>query len=338
MRNLYKSPLKLGILGCGRFAQRRILPLLESLPTVKVVCVQKSNLAEAQEVALRFNIPRAVDTRNELLNHPEVEAVWITTPNHSHEADALACAQAHKPTLCEKPLAPTVAAIVRMIEAFHKSSTLLLVGQSLRFKPSIQKAKELLKSGELGSLCSLKAYFSVPVPESDWRHQKSHNGGVLQDIGVHLIDLIRFVSEEEITAVSAFAHPEYDISSSVADQTVSVICKLSSGTLASFECSFAHPFYASFEVIGTRSRLISTYSLRQGYESLETLCHIQENDSKIFLPISSTNIYACELQHFAEAVTHNIPSIIEAEEGLKNQRVIEAIFTSLRTQEKTKVE
>jgi predicted dehydrogenase len=184
MRNLKQSPLRIGILGCGSFAQRRILPILAELDTLQVICLQKRDIHEAKQLAAKFKIPFAVATRDDLLTHPEVEAVMITSPNHRHEEDALACAQALKPTLCEKPLAPTVTAIKKMLEAFQQRSTPLFVGHSLRFKPSIQQAKQLLQKGALGKLLQIRAHFSLFVPQDNWRYKKECGGGVLQDIGV----------------------------------------------------------------------------------------------------------------------------------------------------------
>lgn len=149
--------------------------------------------------------------------------------------DAIACAACSKPTLCEKPLAPTVSGIVKMLEAFQKQSVPLFVGQSLRFKFCVQKAKQLLQSGRLGQLLSIRTHFSVPVPKENWRHQKAQGGGVLQDIGVHLIDLIRFISGEEIQSISATANHDYQNTALEVDQTVAAICRLTDQTLASFE-------------------------------------------------------------------------------------------------------
>lgn len=322
------NPIQLGILGCGSFVQRRILPILGELESIKVVAIQKRNLDDAQQIASKWNIPSVVSTREELLQNPQVEAVFIVTTNDIHEEDAITCAASSKPTLCEKPLAPTAAAIIKMIEIFRKQSTPLFVGQSLRFKFCVQKAKELLKSGRLGQLLSIRAHFSVQVPKENWRHQKVRGGGVLQDIGVHLIDLIRFISSQEIHSIFAKANHDYQPTSPQADQTVTAICRLENQALASFECSFLQPFSSGFEVIGTKARLISNDSLRQSYDSLETLCLI-EDDTKLYFPIRASNIYVQELKHFANALQGLEPSIIDALEGLQNQKVIGAAYRSL---------
>lgn len=322
-------PIQLGILGAGSFVQRRILPILNDIGEINVVAIQKRELIEAQQLASKYGIPNAVSTREELLSFPLVEAVLVATPNHMHEEDVIACATFAKPTLCEKPLAPSVVSIERMIQAFQKQSIPLLVGQSLRFKFCVQKAKELVQSGRLGQLLSIRTHFSIPVPQENWRHLQTKGGGVLQDIGVHLIDLIRFISDEEIESVVAYANQGYKKNGLEADQTVSVLCRLNNQAIATFECSFTQPFSSGFEIIGSKARLVSTDSLRQTYESRESFCLIEQDDTKLYFPIRAANIYAEELKHFAEVLIGAKPSIISAAEGLQNQKVIEAIYHSI---------
>lgn len=337
MRDLKQHPLCLGIIGCGSFIQRRILPALSEVDTIKLVCLQKRDVEEAKKIAKKFNVPYAVSSREDLLNNTEVEAVFIGTPNHMHAEDAIACAKALKPTLCEKPLAPTVEEIKRMLEAFRQSSTPFFVGQSLRFKPSVQIAKQMLQKGTLGTLLHLRACFSIPLPDDNWRQKKEYGGGVLQDMGIHLIDLIRYISEQEVTSIYAATDPWWKPSSLQAEKTVNAICRLSCGGIATFDCSFEQPFHSGFEVIGSKSRLISSNSLRQTFDPIESLCHIQEDDSKLYYPLKASNVYIDELKHFAEAAVGNTNSIIPAEIGLQNQKIVEAAYQSLASQHSTQL-
>ena len=319
MRNLYKDPLRIAILGCGTFAQRRLLMAVPQVDTVKVVCIQKRDLAEAKKVAAKFHIPHAVATREELLRQPDVEAVWITTPNFTHEEDAIACAKAGKPTLCEKPLAPTLEGAVRMIEAFERANLPFFVGHSMRFRPAVRTAQKFVLDETLGKLMNIRIYASIPIPKENWRYKKEYGGGVLQDLGIHLIDLIHFITGEEIESLVVQAHVEE------VDLTIAVLCRLSGGAMASFECSFIQPFYTGFEVIGTHGRLVSQNSLRQTMDPIETLCHIREDDSQMYFPLKAANVYEEELKHFAEAAVGLTPSIIPAEISIKNQKVLDEI-------------
>lgn len=293
----------IGLIGCGSFAQRRILTT--AVEGLRFVCLQKRDLKEAKEVAARFGVPHAVSSRAELLAHPDVDAVIITSANDCHEDDALAAARARKPTLCEKPLAPTTAAIKRMLAAFEGLP--FLVGHSLRFKLALQKARALLAEKTLGDLLHIRAYFGLPVPSDNWRYRSG--AGVLDDIGVHLIDLIRYVTGQEIIHAHALGTKAAVVS----------ICTLTSGATASFECSFLEPLRSGFELIGTEGHLVSSDSLRQTTEPVETLFL---NKEEITLPF--VNVYEEELKHFRDVINGAKP-LIPAVEGLHNQEVIERI-------------
>lgn len=332
------DPIQIGILGSGSFVQRRILPIIKDIEEIKVVAIQKRKISEAAQLASNYGIPNAVSTREELLNFPLVEAVLVATPNQMHEEDVIACATFAKPTLCEKPLAPSVASIKRMIDAFQRQSIPLCVGQSLRFKFCVQKARELVQLGRLGQLLSIRTHLSIPVPQENWRHLQTQGGGALQDIGVHLIDLIRFISNEEIKSVMAYANHKYRKNDSEAVQTVTALCKLNNQAIANFECSFTQPFSSGFEIIGSKARLVSSDSLRQTCKSNESLCLIEQDDTKLYFPIPAANIYAEELKHFAEVLNGTKSSIISATEGLQNQKVIEAIYRSIEEERNIQIE
>lgn len=313
----------LGIIGCGSFIQRRILPALNEVKDFKIICLHNRNIEKAKQMGQSLHVPYYTASREELLKNREVDAVYIASPHHLHEEDAIACALMQKPTLCEKPLAPTVDAVKKIIKAFEENETPLFVGHSLRFKPSVQKAKAIVEEGKIGKLLSFRTYVTIPLSQDNWRHKKECGGGALQDLGVHLVDLIHFITGQKITSIFAYGNIKE------VDETVLAICKLENGALAAFHCSFEQPLSSGFEIIGSQGRIISTDSLRQTYDPVETFCHIQENDTKIFPRLLASNIYVDELKHFADCLLNKTPSLIPANIALQNQIVIEAAYLSL---------
>lgn len=327
MRDFKINPLRIGVLGCGNFLLRRVLPVVKYMDTVKIVCIQNRNLEKARKIALEYNIPHAVSERKDLLEDPEVEAVHIASPNFLHEEDALACAEAGKPTLCEKPLSISFDSVRKMISAFEDRSLPFFVGHNLRFKPAIHKAKELLEGGELGKLLHLRAYYySQTIPADNWRLKKGNGGGALQEIGIHLVDLIHFITGEEISFVHAMAMP---VEEKEAERMVAVQGRLSGGATVSFECAFERPYYSGFEVIGTKARLVSRESLRQTLEPIETLCMISASGEEKDFTLKPCDLYVEEFNHFAQAATQNIPSVISANIALASQRVIDRAYESI---------
>jgi predicted dehydrogenase len=334
-RDLIKDPIRLGIIGCGSFMQRRILPAVPAVPAIRVVNLQKRDADAAAKVAEQFGVPRSCSSRDELLADPEVEAVLIGSLNHLHEEDALACAAAGKHTLCEKPLAPTGDQAQRMVDAFDNAGLHLLVGQSLRFKPAILRAKELLDSGKLGELKSLGAFYSFLQPEGAWRLDWNVGAGATQDLGVHLIDMIRFVSGQEIECVSAMLDGKFDPAGGRADRTVRAIFWLSGGAIATMGASLEESYHHGFDVIGDKASLHGWASMRQTHEPGETLRLLTE-EGATELRLGESNVYEDELAHFASVLAGEDNCLIPATEGLANQRVIDAIYRS--AQERCEVE
>lgn len=318
------EPIRLGILGCGSFIQRRILPFLKEMQGIKCVAIQKRDLSAAKDIAERYEIAHACKERQELLNK-DLDLVFIATPNHMHEEDALASAAARKAVLCEKPLAPSVESIERMLRVFKENSLPFFVGHSLRFKPCVQIAKKMLKEGTLGELRHIHAFFSIPLAKESWRFKKSYGGGVLQDIGIHLIDLMQFITSQNIEGISALGNKEE------VDTTVRAICRFKGQGTGYFESSFEEPLRSGFEVIGTKGRLISLNSLRQTFDPVETLCHVREDDSRLFFPLKASNIFVSELNHVAEVLKKKTASLIPAEISLHNQKVLEAALLSMES-------
>jgi len=322
MRDLLRDPLRIGILGCGSFVERRILPILSEVPSIQVICLQNRSLLKAQRMARDFGIARAVNTKEELVEKSEIEAVFITSANFCHEEDALACAEAYKPVLCEKPLSISFSSTERMVEAFQAKNLPFLVGHQLRFKSSLQKIKQYYLEGKLGDLLHIRAfYYSRTLPENNWRLQKGNGGGALQEIGVHLIDLIHFITQEKIEPSHAAALPTLQ---DKAETMVSLQGHLkNSQALVSIECSFQRPYYNGIEVIGTKGRMVSEGSLRQTYDPGEILYFEGENGEKTYLPLKASNLYVDELKHFAEVVAFERSSILSAEISLSSQSTID---------------
>ncbi len=318
MRDLKKFPLRMGVLGCGGFLLRRVLPMVKLMEGIKIVCVQNRNVEKAKRIADEFGIPHGVGTREELLSCKEVEAVHVASPNFLHEEDAIACAKAGKPTLCEKPLSTSAESARRMIGEFEQRGVLLCVGHQMRFKEAVLRARELLKGGRLGRLIHLRAfYYSQTIPEGNWRLKEGMGGGALQEIGIHLIDLIHFVTGEEIVEARMIGGPG-------AERMASFQGRLSGGATVSFECGFERPYYNGFEVIGSEARVVSSDSLRQVDGPGETFSIIAKEQTDVRMEMR--NVYVDEFVHFANVATNGGPTVIGAEIGLAAQKVVDMAY------------
>jgi predicted dehydrogenase len=191
--------LGIGLIGLGRHGMRYAKHLLEPNPVARLVAVSRRDAAQglrfAKEHSLRF-----YDDFRELIADPQVEAVVVVTPPALTKEICLEGIWARKPLLIEKPLALTGADAEAMAAAAERAHVPLMTAQTLRFDPVIQALKEALPT--VGSPRYLLLTNRIEPRPDLWRDPRDYGGrGVLLEIGIHLLDLVRFLTDEEINEV-----------------------------------------------------------------------------------------------------------------------------------------
>lgn len=158
------------------------------------------------------------------MHDPGLDAVYIALPNALHHAAVLAAARGKKHVLCEKPFAMTVAHACEMVAACRNAGVILRIGHQLRLDAAIGHAREIVSSGRLGRLVAISIERASGLgPRTSWRQDASQSG-VIFDVGVHLLDLIQWVSGQRFVEVSAYTHP--DRRQGEPDDTVHVLGRL----------------------------------------------------------------------------------------------------------------
>jgi predicted dehydrogenase len=191
-----------GFIGAGNVTEVKASPIgAFTQEGSRVVAVARANAAQAQAYASANGIARAYDDVADLCADPDVNAVYICTPNHLHKQHALAAIRAGKHVLCEKPLAITAEDCATIVEAAERARVVLAVPYYRRFYPVVERLREIVLSGRLGRLTSAQAvchgWFQPPQePPPDgrainWRTRREESGGgTLTDIGSHRLDLL----------------------------------------------------------------------------------------------------------------------------------------------------
>ena len=147
------------ILGAGVFARKRVLPSFAKAANARVVALQRRNQDEAAATAREFNVPKSYASRAELLADPEVQAVFVCTPNNAHLEDVRAAAAAGKHVLCEKPMGLNAHECERMAVACRTANVKLFVGHCFRYANAVEQARSLLSSGTLGELRAVRVWY-----------------------------------------------------------------------------------------------------------------------------------------------------------------------------------
>jgi 1,5-anhydro-D-fructose reductase (1,5-anhydro-D-mannitol-forming) len=219
-----QSPVRWGIVGLGWAAADFVAPAMVKSSGSRLAACLGSSLDKGRVFAERFGVERVHSDLEALMHDPDVDAVYIALPNALHHAAVLAAARAKKHVLCEKPFALSVRHAREMVAACHDAGVILRIGHQLRLDTAVVRIREIVRSGRLGRLAALSLERASGLgPRTSWRQDYSQSG-VIFDVGVHLLDLIQWVSGQRFVEVSAFTHP--DRQRHEPDDTVTVLGRL----------------------------------------------------------------------------------------------------------------
>ncbi len=325
--NASVKKIRYGIIGFGAFAEQAIAPAIKASPNSELVAIQKRSFAAAKEKALAFSIPHAFSTAEDLVAHPDVDAVFIVSANALHYRETLTAAGAGKHVLVEKPIAMNVQEAEEMIAACNRHKVKLMVGHMVRFSPVAQRIKQLIHSGVLGTISFVKSefFYDARLSHRGWLVDPNiAGGGPIFDIGVHCLDTMRFVLDEDVIAVRSLVEPR--LSKTTTEVTASLSLRFSKGTLGSIFCSYVSSARRSFiEIIGTEG-IVSASDFTLGNKIIPLSISLKNNTS-IVIPrveeIQVPNLYIEEVTKFSNCILENSESPIPGLIGLENQRVLD---------------
>lgn len=211
-------------MGLGWVATDFVAPAMVKNPTSQLAACLGSSVEKGQAFAERFGVERVHRDLQALMHDPDVDAVYIALPNALHHEAVLEAARGKKHILCEKPFAMSVAHASEMVEACRDAGVILRIAHQIRLDAAVGRARDIVQSGRLGRLAaiSLERASGLGV-RTPWRQDVSQSG-VIFDVGVHLLDLIQWVSGQEFVEVSAFTHPDRRLKQP--DDTITVLGRL----------------------------------------------------------------------------------------------------------------
>ena len=191
--------IKWGFIGCGEVTEKKSGPAFNEVPGSKVVAVMSRNEAKAKSYAKRHGIKRWYTDPQQLIDDPEVTAVYIATPPSSHATFAIMAMKAGKPVYVEKPMASNYEDCCRINRISEQTGVPCFVAYYRRYLPYFQKVKELVASGAVGNVINVQIRFAVPPRDLDynssnlpWRVQPYiAGGGYFYDLAPHQIDLLQ---------------------------------------------------------------------------------------------------------------------------------------------------
>ena len=148
--------IKWGLIGCGDIARKRVIPALQNAPGSKLVAVARKNAAKVEECAKEFGVEKWYENPDDLIQDPDIDAVYLATPVFRHMPDILAAAAAGKHVLCEKPLALNPDDCQTIIDVTRKAGITFGVAYYRRFYPSVLAVRNYLTKGSLGHIVNIE--------------------------------------------------------------------------------------------------------------------------------------------------------------------------------------
>lgn len=323
--------INFGIVGFGLHAVKRLMPGFTAAKNCRVTALSRRSLDKARESARQYGIPLAFDSTQDLCRSPEVHAVLVTTPNACHLRDVLLALECGKPVLCEKPMGLNAGECRQMVEAARKAGLLLGVAQVFRFEESTLRLRARVADKHIGKPIFARSEFSFLAnanhPRSWINDLAVAGGGPIVDLGVHCIDALRFILQDEVVSVSA--RGVSDQFSGQVESAATLLLEFSHGTLGTIMVSFRTDYRTPLELVGDAGILRAddafsvdkpvVLELRRGPAAAE-----RET-------VSNTLAYTRQVEAFADAVEGKAAFPVPGEEGWQNQEVLDAAYRSMKS-------
>jgi predicted dehydrogenase len=323
--------IRFGIVGFGLHAVKRMMPGFLRAGNCRVTALSRRDLTQARESARQHNIPLAFDSVEALSRSPEVDAVFVTTPNSLHLQDVLTALACGKPVLCEKPLGMNADECRQMVEAARKAKVLFGVAHVFRFEQSTARLKERIAAGEIGQPVFVRSEFSFPggpAHPRTWLYDpKVSGGGPIADVGVHCIDTLRFILQDEVVRVSALGMS--DKLSGELEAAAALILEFSRGTLGTVLVSYRAEYRSPLEFIGNGGVLRADDGLNVEHPiQLQLLRGSEVIDTET---VSNELAYAKMVDAFADAIEGKSQFPAPGEQGWQNQEILDAAYRSIKS-------
>jgi predicted dehydrogenase len=333
-----ESRPKLGwaLCGLGSLSEKQIAPALQKTEHSRLAGIVTGSPEKAQRWRERYDIPErnvySYDTIAKMAENPDIDVVYIVTPNALHAQQTIAAARAGKHVFCEKPMAVSVDEGQRMIDACKAAGRKLGVGYRCQFEPHHLEMIRLAREKEFGDLRVIESNFGFPLGDpNQWRIKKAlSGGGALMDVGIYSLQATRYISGEEPVLISAFETKTDPKKFVDVDETMTWQAKFPSGVIGN--CT------TSFNAAGMGR--IRAHA-QNGWFGLEPAFNYggikgMRSDGKP-LEFPAIDHFAAEMDDFSQCILNNKPSKVSGEEGLRDVKIMMAIYESARTGRAVKV-
>jgi len=316
-----------GILGFGHHAAKRLVKGFAEAGESKLAGLWRRDAEKARVNAKEYSIPFVFETPEALCASPEIDAVFIVSPDALHLPHVLLAAKHGKAILCEKPLALNVQEVQEMLAAAKATGVFFGVAQNMRYNRSLGVIQQWIAEGRIGKPVLAHSQFSYSAEGSPrtWIYDPALAcGGPIGDVGVHCIDALRFVLGTDVTAVSTLAHR--DGGSGQVESHAVMALELASEAMATVTVTTRAEYRTVVEVTGEAGAIVCENGLTVDYP-VEVVLR-RGGDVVASERVSNADAYSLMLDGFSSWVEGRGTYLAPAEDALHNQSVLDAAYRS----------
>lgn len=316
------SPIRIGVLGAAAIVPMALTNPARSVPEANILAIAARDPKRAEALARKHKIPRAHQTYTDLLNDPDVDAIYNPLPNSLHAEWTVRALKAGKHVLCEKPFASNAREAEEMATVARETGLVLSEAFAYRYHPLTTKVKEIIASGELGKIQHIEAQFCFLLPSpNNIRFKYELAGGALMDCGCYPVSLIRHLAEAEPT----LERSEARLFAPQVDRKMSADLSFADGRTAHLVCDMLSPrlFHSSLKIEGDQGKLQVFNPYHPHWFNWLSVRGRHGSHAEY---VRSENVYALQLRSFIKAIRGEMKLNTNPADAIGNMRVIDSIY------------
>lgn len=319
------KPLRIGVLGAARIAPPALIAPTRASEAAAVVAVAARDRDRAQAFAYEHDIPIVAEDYQALIDHPDVEAIYVALPPSRHAEMTLAAIAAGKPVLCEKPFAMDAVQARVMVDAAASAGVLLMEAFHYRYHPLFDRVLEIIAEGEIGLVRRMEATFGASIANSptELRYDPGLGGGALMDLGTYCVHWCRTVAGGEPNVTKATAI----VGETGVDVSTRASLSFAGGVTGQIACDMASPPHASLLIEGLSGRIAVTNPLAP---QLGHLIDIEGLDGARRETCTRATTYEFQLKAFVQAVRGGSAPVTSGEDSVAQMAALDAIRIASR--------
>ena len=340
----WEERVGVAVVGLGRIAINEMLPAFQQSKHAKVTALVTGDREKGLKIARQYHIPESavLDYKDfdKLAGMADVKSVYIALPNHMHLEYTVRAARAGKHVLCEKPMANSADECQKMIDACRKAGRQLMIAYRSQYEQLDRALVKMVRDKKLGVLKEFNSVNSQNMGDPQhWRLKKAMaGGGALPDIGIYCINAARFLSGEEPNEVmgTIWSTPG-DARFREVEEACQFILRFPSGFTATCSTSYSVHKSQMFRLNGfdAWAEMDPGYAYHGNKLRVTRVVDGKEQTSDV--QAGNKNQFTLMIDHFASCIQHDKDVHTPGEEGLQDQRIMDAIYESAKTRRAVKL-